>query len=150
MMKPHRRLVLLIILFVIALGGIFYFYSLPNQESEKIFPATVSRDCAPWDGSAFTVTVQLDMETIVFISIWRSPDIPSPSTFELLDKNQQIGEAYLLPTSGMRIELSGKVWFQHVEEGTPIEGRFRLTSERGEAYEGGFTAEWESPTVYCG
>lgn len=149
-MKPRRWLVLLVTLFVIVLGGIFYFYSLPNQEPEKIFPATVSRDCAPWDGSAFTVAIQYDAETIVFISIWKSPDIPSSSTFELPDENQQIGEAYLLPTSGMRIELNGKVWFQRVEEGMPIEGRFRLTSERGEAYEGGFTAEWESQMVYCG
>lgn len=150
MMKPRRGLVLLAILFVIALGGIFYFYSLPNQEPEKIFPATVSRECAPWDGSAFTLAVQYNVDTIVYISIWQPPEIQLPSAFELPDAERQVGETYIFSESGMRIELSGKVWFQHVEEGAPIEGRFRLTSERGEAYEGGFTAEWESPTVYCG
>lgn len=150
MMKSRRWFVLLALLFVIALGGIFYFYSFPDQEPEQIVPATVSRDCAPWDGTAFTIAVQYDAKTIVYISIWRSPEIPFPSAFEVPDEERQVGEAYILPYSGMRVELGGKVWFQRVEEGMPIEGRFRLTSERGEAYEGGFAAEWKSQTVYCG
>lgn len=149
-MKSRRWLVLLVILFVIALGGIFYFYSLPNQEPEKLFPATVSRDCAPWDGAAFTIAVQYDPDTLVYISIWKSPNILVSSTFELPDVERQVGETYILPESGMRVELSGKVWLQRAEEGMPIEGRFRLTSERGDAYEGGFAAEWKSQTVYCG
>ena len=150
MMRSRRWLVLLVILFVIALGGIFYFDSFPNQEPEKIFPATVSRDCAPWDGTAFTIAIQYNPDTRVYISIWKSPDIPFPSAFEIPDVERQVGEAYIHSESGMRVELSGKVWFQRVEEGTRIRGRFRLTSERGEAYEGGFAAEWESLTVYCG
>lgn len=149
-MKQRSAFILLVILFVIALGGIFYFYSLPNQEPEKLFPATVSRDCAPWDGAAFTIAVQYDPDTLVYISIWKSLNILVPSTFELPDEETQSGEAYILPASGMRVELSGKVWLQRAEEGMPVEGRFRLTSERGEAYEGGFVAEWESQTVYCG
>lgn len=149
-MKRRSGLVLLVILFIIALGGIFYFYSLPTHKSEQASPATARRDCAPWDGAAFTVTVQYDADTIIYISIWKSPDIPFPSAFELPDTERQVGDAYILPEFGTRISLSGKVWFQLVGMGIPVEGRFRLTSERGAAYEGGFVAKWESQTVYCG
>lgn len=60
----------------------------------------------------------------------------------------QIGNAYILPELGPYTPLSGEVWFQRVEEGMPIEGRFSFTSERGEAYEGGFIAEWESQIAH--
>jgi len=132
------------------LGGIIFFYSLPKQQPAQTFPAIASRDCAPWDGTAFTVTIEIDPGTTLYISIWRSPDIPLPSTFELPDDDGQVGNAYLVPEIDPYTLLRGEVWFQRVGEGMPIEGRFRFTSERGEVYEGGFVAEWESQVMYCG
>lgn len=149
-MNPRVSLFLLLLLLVIALGGIFYFYSLPRSEPVHSFPATVNRDCAPWDGAAFTLTIEFDSITTLYISIWRSPDILFPSTFELPDDEAQIGNAYILPELDPYTPLSGEVWFQRVEEGMPIEGRFSLTSERGEMFEGRFVAEWESQVIYCG
>jgi hypothetical protein len=58
--------------------------------------------------------------------------------------------AYILPELGPLEELTGKVWLQRVQEGTPLEGRFSFTSAGGEVFEGGFAAQWGSQIVYCG
>ena len=96
------------------------------------------------------MSVQYDPATVIYISIWRSPDIKFPSTFALPDDEKQIGNAYILPELGPYIPLSGDISFQRVEEGIPLEGRFNFTSEQGEQFEGGFVAEWGSQIVYCG
>ena len=150
MIKSRTVLYFLVALTLIALGGIFYFYSLPKQEPAQLFPATVDRDCAPWDGAAFTVSVQYDSATIIIISIWQSPDIPHRSTFSFPDNSGQVGNAYLVPALSSYVELGGEVSFQHVEQGMPLDGRFNLTSERGEQFDGRFSAEWGSQVAYCG
>ncbi|HUG33823.1 MAG TPA: hypothetical protein VMJ90_03565 [Anaerolineales bacterium] len=149
-MKSRTLLRLLIVLAFIALGGIWYFSTLRQEQSFKTFPATVNRDCAPWDGAAFTLTIQYDPTTVVYISKWRSPDIKFPTTFSFPDETRQVGIAYILPELDPLDELTGIVWFERVQEGTPLEGRFKLTSVRGETYEGKFTAEWGNQIVYCG
>ena len=139
-------MVLLITLFGIVL---FTFY-MRSQELEQAFPATINRDCAPWDGAAFTVSIPYDSVSNITVSIWQSPDIKFPSTFSLPDETGQVGHAYILSELGPLIPLNGEVSFQHVSEGTPVEGRFSLTSERGDAFDGKFVAEWEGQIVYCG
>jgi hypothetical protein len=150
MVRSRTSLYLLIVLVIFALGGLFHFYSFSNKEPTQNFPATVNRDCAPWDGVAFSVMVEIDSRTTLYISIWRSPDIKFPSTFVLPENEGQIGNAYILPELGPYTPLNGDVWFQRVDEGLPIEGRFRFTSERGERFEGRFVAEWGSQMAYCG
>jgi hypothetical protein len=150
MIKSRTVLYFFVALTIIALGGSFYFYSLTKQEPAQLLPATVNRDCAPWDGAAFTVSIQYDPATIIIISIWQSPNIPHRSTFSFPDNSGQVGNAYIAPALSSYVELDGEVSFQRVEEGMPLEGRFNFTSERGERFDGRFTAEWGSQVVYCG
>jgi hypothetical protein len=139
-----------LLLLVLAITGVWYFSSLPGPGSEGNFQATVNRDCAPWDGAAFTVQVQFDSATVIYISIWQSPDILLPSTFKFQDETGRVGNAYILPELGPYTLLNGEVHLQRVQEGMPLEGRFRLTSAGGGKYEGRFTAEWLDQIVYCG
>lgn len=149
-MKSRAPLFVLFVLVLLALGGIFFFYSQPDQEPAQVFPATVNRDCAPWDGGAFTIAIQYDAVTTITVSIWKSPDIKLPSTFELPDDEGQVGNASLLTETGPYVQLSGEVFFQSVSMEKPLEGRFSFKSERGEVYEGQFIAEWGNLVVYCG
>jgi len=149
-MNSRLPLYLLILLVILALGGIWYFYTLPKHRDKQIFPATVNRDCAPWDGSAFTVFVRYDATTTITISIWKSPELKFPVMFSFPDKTGQVGIAYILPELDPLEELTGKVWLQRVGQGIPLVGRFRLTSVQGRVYEGRFVAEWASQVVYCG
>lgn len=149
-MKRRTSLYASIFLIVIAFGGIWFFATLENRESLQIFPATVNRDCAPWDGSAFTVSIPISMGATIDISIYRSPDIKLPISFSFPDETMRDGIALLLLPVGPPEPLTGRVWFQRVEPGQPIEGRFHLRSERGEWFDGKFLAEWEQQIVYCG
>jgi len=150
MNKSRIALYLLISLIIIVLGGMVFFRSLKDQEPVRVFSATVDRDCAPWDGAAFTVTVEYDPSTKIHISIWEAPDFPFPAAFSLPDAEGQVGNAYILPELGPYTPLTGDVTFQRVREGMPLEGRFSFTSERGERYEGSFAAEWGNQIVMCG
>lgn len=152
-MKPRTSLLLLSILILIALGGIYYvFTSLSNQEPAQVFPATVNRDCAPWDGAAFTVAVRHGSGNVIYITIWQAPDIKFPTTFPMPDdaEAEQDGHAYILPELGPFTPLHGEVSFQGLSVGEPVGGRFRLTSAGGEVFEGRFIAEWGDQVVYCG
>ncbi|HET9913353.1 MAG TPA: hypothetical protein VFQ13_15770 [Anaerolineales bacterium] len=149
-MKRRFSLYTLIIFILIALGGIWLFSTLQNRESLQVFPATVNRACAPWDGTAFTVSIPLNNGAIMDISIYRSPDIKLPISFSFPDETMRDGNALLLLPFGLPEPLAGRVWFQRVEPGQPIEGRFHLRSERGEWFDGKFLAEWEQQIVYCG
>jgi hypothetical protein len=149
-MKPRPVLILLSLLLVIVLIGIFYSYSAPGAETLQTLPATVNRDCAPWDGAAFTVKVSMPDGRTLDLSIWQSPEITFPTSFTFPDKTGQIGNALLLPPSGTPEQLTGEVWFQSVRQGTPVEGRISLISERGEPFQGTFVAEWDDQIVLCG
>lgn len=139
---------LLVVLLVTALGGVFFFYSLKPET--QVFHATVDRDCAPWDGPAFTIAVQYDATTVIYISIWKAPDIKLPSRYILTGNDGQTGYAYILPEVGPFEQLSGNVFLQSVSMDKPIEGRFSLKSEGGGQFDGRFVAEWKSEMMLCG
>jgi hypothetical protein len=149
-MKRRISLYASIIFILIALGGIWLFFTLQNRAALQVFPATVNRDCAPWDGTAFTVSIPMNNGATLDISIYRSPDIKLPISFSFPDETMRDGNALLLLTVGSPEPLTGRVWFQRVGPGQPIEGRFHLRSERGERFDGKFIAEWEKQAVYCG
>jgi hypothetical protein len=121
-----------------------------NKHTDEVFPAIVNRDCAPWDGSAFTMTIQYDEDTELYISIWKAPNIKFPSTFVLPDDKGQVGHAYILPALGPYVVLNGEVSVQNVSVDKPIEGRFSFTSDRGEVFKGRFIAEWGNEIIMCG
>ena len=147
-MKSQTLLFIAVGLLILGIG--WYIFSAQNQEPTQIFPATVNRDCAPWDGSAFTVSIRYDPTTTITIYIWRSPDITIPTTFTFPDDTGQIGTAYILPELDPLQQLSGTIFFWHVAEQNPVEGRFELVTETGQRFEGQFEAEWENQMALCG
>ena len=150
MMRSQNRFFLASALILLVLGFAIFIFSIRDQEPAQSLPATVNRDCAPWDGAAFTISIPYNTATFIYVSIWDSPDINFPSTFSFPDDSGQIGNAYSLSEVGPYIALSGEVSFPRVVEGIPLEGRFNLTSEGGERFEGRFVADWGSQIVYCG
>ena len=137
-------------LIILILGVAWLSYSTRNQEPIQVFSATINRDCAPWDGAAFTISVPIEDETRIKISIWQSPHIKHPVTFSFPNETGQIGVVYIPTNLSFFQELHGEVSFQRVEEGVPVEGEFSFTAESGEQLNGTFKAEWGNQVVYCG
>jgi hypothetical protein len=113
------------------------------------FAGTVRRDCAPWDGAAFTVSIPIE-KSVLDISIYQSPDIRYGRAFLFPDKTMREGHALLLAPVGIPEQLAGRVWFEGVDRQKSVEGRFKLASEKGERFEGRFVAVWENEPIYCG
>ena len=135
---------------LLILGIAWFTYANRSEEPAPMFLATINRDCAPWDGSAFTLSIPAEDGTIIHISIWQSPDIKLPVTFSFPDQTGQIGTAYIRPELHPLQQLSGEVSFKRVEEGIPVEGAFNLETESGKQFKGRFKAEWGNEVVYCG
>ena len=148
-MKPRTKFLIAIGLLILILGITWISFSTRNQAAIQTFPATINRDCAPWDGSAFTVSIPMDGE-IINISIWQSPDIPVPVTFSFPDETGQTGFAYILPELDPLQQLSGEVFFLRVNAEGPVEGRFDLKDDSGKQFIGKFKAEWGNGTAMCG
>ena len=149
-MKSRISPYALIIIAVIALSGIWFLSLLEDPEPAQIFPATINRDCAPWDGSAFTMSLQFDPITTITVSIWKSPSFAFPVTFSFPDDTLRTGIAYSLQELDPLEELTGNVTFRRVEPGIPVEGEFNFTTESGKRFRGKFIAEWGNAVVYCG
>jgi len=149
-MKSRTRFFIVIGLLIVIFSITWISLSTRNQEPAQVFPAKINRDCAPWDGAAFTVSFRYGPITTITISIWQSPDIKLPVTFSFPDKTGRVGIAYSLPELDPLEELTGKVTFWRVEEGIPVEGEFNFTSSRGEEFKGKFEAQWGEEIVYCG
>ena len=149
-MKSRTRFFIAIGLIILVLGIAWYTFSTRNLQPVQVFTATINRDCAPWDGSAFTVSIPYDSGSVINISIWQSPDIKLPVTFSFPDETGQVGNAAYLLLSEEYEQLSGKVSFQRVGERSPVEGEFSFTSEKGEQFKGKFKANWGDEIVMCG
>jgi hypothetical protein len=148
MMKP--RTLFFVALGLLILGVALFTFSARNQEPAQVFPATVNRDCAPWDGSAFRVSVPLKDGTVIDIAIWQVPDIKFSKTFSFPDDTGQVGNASLRSASDEYQQLSGTVFFQRVDVESPVAGRFELVTEDGQRFEGHFEAKWEDQMALCG
>jgi hypothetical protein len=140
------------IIFLVVIVGCLSFHSASSKGSEDFdgIKATVNRDCAPWDGSAFTLSIPYNSITVIYISIWQAPDIKVPSRFTFPDESGRIGHAYILPELDSFIQLNGEVVFRQVEIGLPVEGEFDLSEGNGNQFKGKFIAEWGNEVAYCG
>ena len=148
-MQTRTRHFLALALLMLVIGITTFIFSRQNQEPVQQFPATINRDCAPWDGAAFTVSVPI-AESTINISIYQSPDLRLPVTFSFPDETLRVGSALLIFPAGLPEQLRGRVYFQRVEEGKPVDGKFDLATDSGQQFRGMFKAEWETETVYCG
>jgi len=138
--------VLLLLIF-----GVLLFTSLAQtQEPVQTFSATVNRDCAPWDGSAFTVKLPLNHGDFIDISIWQAPDIRFAKTFSFPDNTGQFGNAILIHPIGLPELLTGTVTFARVDQSNPVEGELDLMSETGIHFTRKFKAEWNDQMILCG
>ena len=138
--------------FVILILGIAW-YTFPgrNQTITQTLPASIQHDCAPWDGAAFTVTIlpQGQGRDTISISIWQAPELTSPKTFSFPDNTGQVGNASLMQAGGAVEQLSGKVFFSLIKEGSPVEGRLELSADNGQRFAEKFRAEWDDQIVMC-
>jgi hypothetical protein len=148
MMKS--RTLLFISIGLLILGAAVFTYFTRNQPPSPSYPATVRRDCAPWDGAAFTLTISLNEGKTISVSIWQEPDLPLSRTFSFPDKTGQVGNASLFHTDALTESLSGTVSFSAVNPANPVEGHFDLKDENGNAFKGTFRAEWNDQTMLCG
>jgi hypothetical protein len=149
-MKPRTQFIVAVGLIILLFGITLVNFSVRDQTPAQIFPATVNRDCAPWDGSAFSVSVPMSDGTTIDISIWRSPDIKFPVNFSFPDATGQAGNALLLLPVGLPEQLTGNVFLKRVDMEYSVEGKFDLMNEIGEQFKGKFVAEWGNMAVYCG
>ena len=149
-MKNRILTYVLIGLLAITAGMIWSILSMKDQESTRVFDATVNRDCAPWDGPAFTVSVPYDVGSVIEISVWRSPGIRFPTTLTFPDQTGKIGNALYKPHFGTSGQLNGIVSFTQFEEGSPVTGEFNLRTDNGNQDHGKFRAIWENKIAICG
>ena len=149
-MKARAHFFITIGLPTIILGTFLFVLSTQKQEPPQIFPATINRDCAPWDGSAFTMSIPLNDGTVIDISIWQAPDINFPVTFSFPDHTGQVGNALLIHEVDLPEPLNGKAFFWRVNQDGLVEGRFDFVTEAGRGFKGQFKAEWGDEIVYCG
>lgn len=112
--------------------------------------ASIERDCAPWDGSAFTLSAPLDDGSVVAVSIWRAPDIAGPVTFSFPDPTGRVGQAAHRMLDGSAEPLSGSVSFEGVRADAQVRGEMRLRSDGGRVFETQFVAEWGGLQIACG
>ena len=148
MMKNRTSLFIAIGLLILGIA-LFTFFN-QKQPPTQVFAATVNRDCAPRDGSAFRVRVPLNGGDVLDISIWQAPEIKFTKTFSFPDNTGQVGNASLIDSASSYEQLTGEVWFEGISEGQTVSGGFRLKSERGGMFIGKFKAEWGSQVALCG
>ena len=146
----RRNLSMSITGLILIITAIAWFaFAARNQRPVQIASATINRDCAPWDGSAFTVSVPMQGKGIT-ISIYQAPDLKLPATFVFPDDTLSVGNALLILPMGSPEPLTGEVSFQRVAQDIPVEGQFDLVTEAGEHFKGKFIAEWGNEIIYCG
>src|SRR5215212_3684922 len=120
-MKPLNLFLLIIGLLTLVLGVAWYVYPERQQEPTPNYAATVQKDCAPWDGAAFSVKIPLDNNDIIDIAIWEAPTIQSEKTFSFLEEPSQAGYANLAHSAELGEQLIGRVSFTPVAPGSPVE-----------------------------
>ena len=124
-------------------------FSMRDSEPENILPATINRDCAPWDGSAFTISIPIQGGSL-YISIFQLPNLQHPTIFEFPDETMTVGKTVLTLPFSPAAPVRGNVRLQRVEQERPVEGRFDLVTETGQQLKGEFIAEWGDDIIYCG
>lgn len=148
-MKSQFSLYALLVFSLTLLGVLWFSPDLERQEAIPFFSATIHRDCAPGNGTAFTVSIPV-AKIVIGISIYENPDVRLPVKFSFPDNTEQPGKALLFSPTTVPEPLTGKVSFQRVEEGLPVLGEFNLRTETGDRFKGRFRAEWNNPPLYCG
>ena len=121
-----------------------------NLQTDLVYDATINRDCAPWDGAAYTITIPNQVGSAIIVSIWKSPTLLSPITYSFPDSSGRVGTAIHQSALGSSQPLSGKITLQPFEAEGSVVGGFNFTSENGEQFNGNFKAKWGNEIALCG
>lgn len=148
-MNSRNQFFTVVAFLFLMIGALMFVLLTRAPELVVPLPVSVARDCAPWDGPAFTVSIPLE-ETVFRISIYQPPEIQHAVRFSFPDTTLREGHALLLLPDDVTETLTGTVSLQRVEQGTPLEGRFDLSTEAGRHFQGAIRAEWDNRIVYCG
>jgi hypothetical protein len=146
-MKTNSRFFAALVLTALLAGIALFLFSAQDHGSVRVLRAAASRDCAPWDGPAFTVSIHAELGSAIQVSIWQSPQILRAAAFSFPGEQ---GTAMYHPKFGSPQPLSGRVTFRRVEPDLPITGELDLRSADGRQFQGIFEAFWTDAIVACG
>jgi len=148
-MKPRTLLYILIGLSALVII-LWIYFTTQTAGTDVVYEAAVNRDCAPWDGMAYTITIPDQAGSVIVVFIWKSPDFHFPVTYSFPDSSGRVGTAVYQSTLDSFQPLNGKIILQPFEVGSPIDGRFNFTLEDGEQFVGSFKAIWGNQIALCG
>ncbi|MEE3716110.1 hypothetical protein V2H45_05040 [Tumidithrix elongata RA019] len=116
--------------------------------------AEIRHDCAPWDGSAFRITLtdsndQKSSTTTIDVAIWQAPAFNEPVSFTLTESSR-IGRVRFVTQFGTPSVLTGQIGFKRVKESEPVEGNFDFVTKQGDRKQGTFRAIWKPNSALCG
>lgn len=149
-MKTRFFLTRIMLLLFLSLGFGWWLFKTSPRPAPQVFTAIIRRDCAPWDGAAFTTNIDLQNGNSLTISIWQSPSSSLSSTYIFPDSTGQIGNALLLAPTGNAESITGTISFTHLDEEYPVEGNFKFTTATGNQIVGIFKAQWDYQVMLCG
>ena len=131
--------------------------SVPSRQGDvSTFYAEIQRDCAPWDGAAFSVSIQpvaglkkIDVP-FIHVAIWQAPNLRGSAKFAFPDLTGKIGAAYIQTRSESVTPLRGTISFRRVMPNEIVEGQFDFLDPNGKRYSGKFAATWNGKIALCG
>lgn len=120
---------------------LWIFFRTPTAENDTVFEASVNRDCAPWDGMAYTINIPDQAGSMIEVFIWQPPDFQFPVTYSFPDSSGRVGVVIHQSTLGSVQQLSGTITLQPFNIGSPLLGRFNFKSSDRKQFTGNFKAE---------
>jgi hypothetical protein len=140
---------------VLLLSALAFAQRVPDA---SMFFGEASRDCAPWDGAAFSVSIPLVAGLrrmdfpLIHVSVWQAPglNLKGAEHFEFPDVTGKIGAAFIQPRSGPVTPLHGTISFKRVMPNETTQGQFDFVVPNGRRYSGKFTATWNGKMMMCG
>ena len=129
---------------------LWIYFRTSTAENDAVFEASINRDCAPWDGMAYRISIPDQAGAMIEVSIWQPPDFQFPVTYLFPDSSGRVGNVIHRSTPGSVQQLNEKINLQPFEIGSPVLGRFNFRSSDGIQFTGNFKAEWGNQSAYCG
>ena len=146
--QPVHRFILALLLLALAASAACSKPPAPHISAPMF--ATINADCAPWDGSAFTLSIGTSHGGSISVSIWQAPDMADRAVFSFPDSTGQVGNAVYWTLDGASQPMRGTVAFDRVQVGPSVQGSFDLTADTGEHFTGQFEAFWGQQRALCG
>jgi len=135
---------------LVVAATLWFYFTASTPRDSALLRASVRPDCAPWDGTAYTIDIPYPAGSAIEISIWKSPDSALPLTYSFPDASGRVGTAVYRSAFGSDQPLYGEITLRPFKLGDALEGRFRFKLESGNQFAGEFSADWLDQPVACG